>query len=122
MKLVSPKGDRENKLIDSLDNTSYLTSQNKILFADKKGNWKLKRAGSDDKPKNMESKRTSNLKGSTSGISLITNINNQTRDKDRKFSLKASNDKQVKTRDSSLINMSNNLSSKIKSSFHMFIN
>jgi len=98
-----------------LDSTAYLTGQNKILLADKKTNWKLKRAGSDDKPKNFDNKRTNNLKGSTSGNTL-NNLKSDslTRDKNRKFSSKPSNDKYLKSKDTSnaLINMSSNLSSK----------
>ena len=68
-----------------------------------------------DKPKNFDNKRTNNLKGSTSGNTL-NNLKSDslTRDKNRKFSSKPSNDKYLKSKDTSnaLINMSSNLSSK----------
>jgi len=107
---------------------AFLSGPNKILLADKRNNWKLKRAGSDDKPKNFDNKdkdnkrsnnnyinnNNSNLKGSILGNTL--NSNSQTRDKDRKFSSKASNDKYLKSRENSnaMINMSSNLSSKLE--------
>ncbi len=117
MNILSPKGEKlDNKLIDSLDSAAYSNIQSKpniILLGDKKYNLKFKRAGSDDKPKNITTnnnentvtKRISNFKGNTTGANngISTNLNIPFKDKDKKYTSKPSVDKQYKSNKDNII-------------------
>ena len=113
LNIFSPKGDKpDNKLLDSLDDMTYLmhNKQHISQLAEKKYNLKFKRAGSDqDKNKNNETKRTSNFKGNTTGgvipfTNPITYIS-----KDKKLISKPSVDKISKfNKEGVYSNVSNN--------------